>query len=55
MGKGYSQIMSPFQMPQTKEVAGTYVNPNFGLEIVFPQGFSGYETPVDYLGGMMYK
>lgn len=41
----YSQMFTPpYQLPQSKQVGGKYVNPNFGFEIVFPQGYSGYET-----------
>jgi hypothetical protein len=41
----YSQMLAPsYQLPQSKQVGGKYVNPNFGFEIVFPQGYSGYET-----------
>jgi len=54
-GKAYSQMIPPLQMPQTKDVAGRYVNPDFGLEIVFPQGFTGYEIPVDYLSSKMVQ
>lgn len=44
-GKVYSQMFAPpYQLPQSKQVSGKYVNPGFGLEIVFPEGFNGYET-----------
>jgi hypothetical protein len=44
-GNAYSQIYPPgYQLPQSKQVGGKYVNPGFGLEITFPQGFNGYES-----------
>jgi hypothetical protein len=46
MNKGYSQFFPPppYQLPQQKQVGGKYVNPEFGLEIVFPPGFNGFES-----------